>query len=62
MRYFDFEPIKQEVISCDDYLNITQNDMDRIKSIEFEPPKVGKSFEFGAFRVIYKNPVYDFVR
>ncbi len=50
---------KEEFISSKSFLKImSSKEADNIKSITFIPPRVGKTRDFGHFKIVYKTPYY----
>lgn len=49
-------PKDYEVMSPEEYLRISQEEIENIESVHFIPPEIGKG-GFGAFAVTYRTPV-----
>lgn len=54
----------EDALSSKDFVKLvsTTKGRDSIKSVRFVIPKIGKSRDFGHFKVSYKTPYYSSVR
>ena len=49
---------KEELISPEEYLNLTKEQKAEIKDIQIVPPRIG-SRSLGLFRITRRSPVYE---
>tara|TARA_R110001592_G_scaffold296139_1_gene566457 strand:- start:8214 stop:8411 length:198 start_codon:yes stop_codon:yes gene_type:complete len=49
-----FMPIKEEMISSKEYIELSKKEPHEIKKAQFVPPKLGQS-GYGEFKVLYKT-------
>lgn len=57
VRSLDARPVTKEVISAGDFVRLSEDQKQKIKSVEIVPPRLG-SRGFGGIKVDYKTPVY----
>jgi len=57
MGIIDFKKQLHTVLSPIEYLSLSRDEKDNIKSTKILPPKVGRR-GFGGIIVEYKNPIY----
>lgn len=57
MKTIEMMPTVQETISLREFVRLTEEEKNRIESVQIQPPLIGKK-GFGRVIVTYKSPVY----
>lgn len=61
MRYLDFGAIKEEILTPEEFLNLSDEDKENIEWVEPEHKRLRISTDIGGLRVYYKKPIFKYL-